>query len=206
MTIQLYSWPQSSGTRVQWALEELGVPYEYVTVDRASGEHRGERYLARNPNGKVPTLVDDGVSYFESVAILLHLGERYGVERKLWPASGQERADAMSWTVWSITELTTFVMRVIYHGLDTPLSFKPEDRSKGEAEWARGMLTRHLGMLDRRLTSRDYWAGPEFSLVDVALASPVRSATRFGIDIDEHAAVRAWLERCNARPARAKAT
>ena len=205
MTIQLYSWPQSTGTRVSWALEELGVPYEYVTLDRASGEHKGDRFLAINPNAKVPALVDDGVSYFESAAILLQLGERYGVERGLWPAGGQDRADALSWTVWATTELTTFVMRVIYHGLDTPISFKAEDRSKAEAEWARGMLKRHLTMLEKRLTGREYFGGSAFSLVDIALASPLRTGTRFGISLDEHPAVKAWFERCCARPAVARA-
>jgi glutathione S-transferase len=201
MTVKLYSWPQSTGARIQWALEELGVPYEYVTVDRAAGEHRTDAYLALNPNGKVPTLVDDGVAYFESLAILLYLGERYGVARGLWPAGGQERADAMSWSVWSTVELTTFVMRVIYHGLATPMSFRAEEQSKAEADWARGMLTRHLGMLEKRLTSREFWGGSAFSLVDVTLASPLRLATRVGISVEEFPAVRGWLERCVARPA-----
>ena len=81
MSIRLYSWPNSSGSRIHWALEELGVPYEHVVLDRAKGEHRAPAYLAINPNGKVPGLVDGGQPYFESLAILLHLAESYGRER-----------------------------------------------------------------------------------------------------------------------------
>ena len=58
MALQLHSWPRSSGTRISWALEELDVPYEYVEVDQEKQEHRSPRYLAINPHGKVPALVD----------------------------------------------------------------------------------------------------------------------------------------------------
>ena len=97
MTIRFYSWPQSSGSGVHWALEELGLAYEYVRLDRTKGEHRSAEYLAINPNGKVPALVDGPECYFESLAILVHLAERYGTERRLWPASGNQRAEALSW-------------------------------------------------------------------------------------------------------------
>lgn len=79
MAIKFYSWPRSSGARVQWALEELGVGYEYVELDPKKQEHRTPQYLAINPHGKVPGLVDGDLTLFESGAILLYLGERYGV-------------------------------------------------------------------------------------------------------------------------------
>ena len=74
MSIRLYGWPNSTAARVHWALEELGVGYEYVTLDRKAGENRTPAYLAINPTGKVPGLVDDGQAYFESAAIILYLG------------------------------------------------------------------------------------------------------------------------------------
>ena len=88
MTIRFYSWPQSSGFGAHWALEELGLAYEYVRLDRANNEHRSAEYLVINPNGKVPALVDGEERYFESLAILLHLAERYGPKKGLWPAGG----------------------------------------------------------------------------------------------------------------------
>jgi len=60
MSIRLYGWPQSTASRVHWALEELGVNYEYVTLDQKKGENKAPEYLAINPTGKVPGLVDGG--------------------------------------------------------------------------------------------------------------------------------------------------
>jgi glutathione S-transferase len=88
MTIKLYSWPTSSGTRIAWALEELGVPYEYVELDAKNLEHRKPQYLAINPHGRVPGLSDGELTLFESGAMLLYLGDKHGVEKQLWPAGG----------------------------------------------------------------------------------------------------------------------
>ena len=203
MAIKLYSWPRSTGARVQWALEELGLPYEYVELDRTKGEHKSESFLSINPNAKVPAIVDNGVAYFESLAILLYLAERYGVDKKLWPAAGQTRADALSWTVWAIVELQYNLRERIYHGLDSPISYKKEDRSAAAAEFNLGAINKHLTMIDKRLAGRDYLMG-EFTLADVAAASTLRFGTMFGISLDGHPAVAAWADRCGKRPAWAK--
>ena len=86
MALELHSWPRSSGTRIAWALEELDLPYKYIEVDQKKQEHRSPAYLALNPHGKVPTLVDGEQVFFESAAILLHLGDKYGATKGLWPA------------------------------------------------------------------------------------------------------------------------
>jgi glutaredoxin len=67
MTIKFYSWPHSSGTRVAWALEELGLAYEYIKLDAKKQDHRSPEYLALNPHGKVPVLVD-GSQFFSNPA------------------------------------------------------------------------------------------------------------------------------------------
>src|SRR3954467_8131253 len=103
MSIRLYGWPHSTASRVHWALEELGVSYEYIELDRKKGDNRAPAYLAINPTGKVPGLVDGGQGLFESVAILLHLAETYGRERGLWPGAGASHAEALCWTVWGTT-------------------------------------------------------------------------------------------------------
>jgi hypothetical protein len=78
MAIQLHSWPRSSGTRVSWALEELGLPYEYIEVDASKGEQHSARHPALHPLGKIPALVDGDRIFFESTAMLLHLGDPSG--------------------------------------------------------------------------------------------------------------------------------
>ncbi|HTM21514.1 MAG TPA: glutathione S-transferase family protein [Kofleriaceae bacterium] len=203
MAIRLYSWPRSSGTRVHWALEELGLPYEYVELDRQKGEHRAPDYLAVNPNAKVPAIADGDERLFESVAILIHLGERYGVAKGLWPKDGPAHADALSWIVWSTTELHAFMMQYAYHGLDTPVSYKAEDRSKAAADYNKHNFDRHLDMLEARLAGRQFIMG-DFSLVDIPAAATLRFGSMIGVSLDGKPNVAAWLERCTKRPAVAR--
>ena len=203
MTIHFYSWPQSSGSGVHWALEELGLAYEYVRLSRTKGEQRSAEYLAINPNGKVPALVDGEECYFESLAILLHLAERYGAMKGLWPAAGKQRAEALSWTTWSTTELMPFMLQYIYHGLDAPMSFDPPDRSKTAAEYSLASSSLHLDMLEDRLRDRQFVMGT-FSLADIPIATALGFGIAQGVPLNERPAVRAWLDRCSGRPMRAR--
>jgi glutathione S-transferase len=202
MAVQLYSWPRSSGTRIAWALEELDVPYQYVEVDREKQEHRSPQYLAINPHGKVPVLIDAERTYFESAAILLHLGDQYGTAKRLWPAAGDpSQAEALCWTVWATTELGNYMMQFAYHGLDSPVSYKPADRSKACAEYNRAQFVRCLDALEARLESRRHLLGDSFSLVDVAAASWLLLGGMLGLSLDTHPRLAAWTQRCAERPA-----
>lgn len=205
MAIKLYSWPRSSGMRVAWALEELGVPYEYVELDAKKLDHRTPQYLAINPHGKVPGLVDGELALFESGAIVLYLGDKYGVEKGLWPAGvGQARADAICWTVWAMAELGNYMMQYLYHGLDTPFSYKSGDRSKVCAEYNQSQFIRGLDALQARLQNGEHLLGA-FSLVDIPAASWLMLGTMFGIKLDNHPRVADWLKRCAERPASKRA-
>jgi len=201
MSIKLYAWPRSSGTRVSWALEELGLPYEYVALDPKKQEHRAPGYLAVNPHGKVPAMQDGKQAFFESGAILLHLGTKYGVEKNLFPPDGgQLRADALSWIVWAMAELGPYMMQYLYHGLDTPVSFKKEDRSKAAGDYSLMQFNRLLDALEARLGNQDYLLG-SFTLVDIASASWLAMGTMFGLKLERHPRVAAWCGRCAERPA-----
>jgi glutathione S-transferase len=201
MTIKLYSWPMSSGTRIAWALEELALPYRYVLLDGKKQEHRSAEMLAVNPHGKVPALVDGDLKLFESGAILLYLGSRYGAAKGLWPASKEQvQADAVCWTVWAMTELGNYMMQFLYHGVDSPVSYKAEDRSSAAAEYNRAQLDRLLDTLEARLEAREYLMG-DFSLVDIAAASWLLLGTQLGLPIEGRPRVAAWCQRCAERPA-----
>jgi len=201
MTIKLYSWPMSSGTRIAWALEELALPYQYVPLDAEKQEHRSPEMLAVNPHGKVPALTDGELKLFESGAILLYLGSRYGAAKGLWPEpKGQALADAVCWTVWAMTEVGTYMMQYLYHGLDSPVSYEPADRSKAAAAYNRAQLDRLLDALETRLEGRDYLMGG-FSLVDVAAASWLLLGTQLGLKLEGRPRVAAWCKRCAERPA-----
>jgi glutathione S-transferase len=201
MAIRLYGWPDSTAGRVRWALKELGVSHEYVLLDRQKGENRTPEYLAINPTGKVPGLVDDGQAYFESTAMILHLGDTYGTGRGLWPAGGRARAEALCWTVWGTTELQAYLMQWLYHGVDTPVSYAPADRSRATAEYNHGQYLRNLDALDARLSGRDYLLGGAFSLADIPAAASLAAGVDLGGSVEGRKNVAAWLDRCRARPA-----
>src|SRR5438128_2050743 len=108
MSITLYYWPRSSATRVQWCLEELGLAYEKKRVER---EYlRTPEFRAINPEGRIPALVDGDARLFESLAIILYLGEKYGADKGVWPAAGSaDRAEAITWTVWGTIQLNHYI-------------------------------------------------------------------------------------------------
>jgi GST-like protein len=92
------------------------------------------------------------------------------------------------------------MMQYLYHGLDSPVSYKPEDRSKAAAAYNRAQFDRLLDALETRLEGRDYLMG-DFSLVDVATASWLLLGTQLALTLDGHPRVAAWCKRCADRPA-----
>lgn len=186
MSLVFYYAPWSSATTSHWALEELGVPYEKVKLDLAAKEAQTPEFLALNPNAKVPLLVHDGVPVFESIAILAHLGETFGVDKGLFPAPGLDRARAFSWLAWMNVSLGTAAYRAANHGGD------PAEPRK------------LLSILDRHLRGRTWIVGVSFTLVDAHLAGGMMWIARLGIDMTDLPDVDAWVARCKARPALAR--
>lgn len=201
MSLTFYYTPMSSATRVHWALEEVGAPYEKVKISLADGEHKKPEYLKLNPNGKVPLLVVDGRPVFESLAQLLHIGETYGVDKGLFPAPGLDRAEAFKWMAWGSVTLSEAFMRILRNGE----RFPEEERNAKAKEAAMRDASALFGILDDHLSSRAYVLGEAFSLVDVSIASYVPFAARLGIDTQPLSHVQGWVARCMSRPALARA-
>jgi glutathione S-transferase len=202
MSLTFYYTPMSSATRVHWALEEVGVPYDKVKLDLAKGEQKTPEYLAKNPNGKVPLLVVDGRPIFESLAILLYLGETYGVNKGLFPEPGLDRAEVFKWMAWGAATLTEAVSRVIRNVSDR---FPPEQRNAAAGEAAKKDLADLWLIVDRALEGKEYLVGGKFTFADLALAGFTMISGRFGIDFGPFKNVQAWSARCMGRPAMARA-
>ncbi|WP_437543972.1 glutathione S-transferase family protein [Sorangium sp. So ce367] len=200
MTITFYYSPQSSAGRIRLTLAELGVPHEAVRVDLRAGDQRKPEFLALNPNGQVPTLVIDGTPMFESVAIQIALGERYGVEKGLWPAPGSpEQLTALTWLVWGQVNLTSALFRYIKNTSDW---FPKEQQDAKQAEAALTEARGLLRILDGRLDGRQYITGERCTLVDLDLASVLGWGLQAGkIDISELKSLKGWLGRIMERPA-----
>lgn len=205
MAIKFYYSPRSNATRIKWTLEELGVPYETVQVDIRAGDQKKPEFLKLNPNGKVPTIELDGTPVFESVAIQIALGERYGVAKGLWPAAGTpEQLEAVTWLVWGQVTMAAAMFR---HMMNTNDWFPAEARNEKQAESALAELHGCLRILDERLAEREYVTGSHFTLTDLDLASVLGWGLQV-CKVDTTTAypkLTAWQARIAKRPAMGKA-
>jgi glutathione S-transferase len=202
MSLVFYYSPMSSAVTVHWALEELGVPYEKVKLDLQAGDQRKPAFLAINPNGKVPALVHDGTKIFESVAILIHLGETFGVEKKLYPAPGLARAEALKWLVWCNVSLGEAISRL--HHASSPRVDAALHNEKA-AEKAKKDVHALLDILEKEITGKQYLVEDRFSFADLQVAGWFSYLGMLGIDIKSWKNTAAWAERCESRPANVRA-
>ena len=198
MNIVFYTAKFSSAAPVEWALAELQVPHERVVFDLAKGPQRTPEFLKLNPNGKVPTLVVDGVPMFEGLAINLWLAERFGVEKRLWPrADAPERGVAMSFATWAyVTYGSAVIRRMFATGQRQGDAF----RNQALVEHSEQEIGQLQAILEQRLVDREYLIGEGFSLADLIVASSVGWAAQVGSPVAASSRVSAWLERCQARP------
>jgi GST-like protein len=192
--IKLYTAAAPNGRKVSIALEELGLPYEVISVDLAAGGQREESFLAMNPNNKIPVLDDDGQIVWESGAILFYLAEKYG---GLLPEDPRARMEAIQYAFFQTG------------GIGPNLGRLGGELRKPEAEHNREMMEilsaevdRLFGVLDRILADgRPYLAG-EYSIGDIMHYGWLGMALELNLPLlMKHERVVAWLERIRSRPA-----
>ncbi len=199
MKITLYEAPMSSATPVVHALFELDIPWERKTLDLTKGDQRKPEFLRLNPNGKVPTLVIDGTPMFEALAIMQYLGDRFGVERKLWPAADDPaRIEAMSWSTWAYVSYGSAIYRLLQSENER---LPKELHNSAQARRAREDLASLLTILDQRLADKQYVLGNDFSLADVIVGNVVIWGTFCNIPVTDYRNVASWISRIQARPA-----
>jgi GST-like protein len=195
--IDLYTSATPNGRKISIMLEEVGLPYTVHALDLSKGDQKKPDFVAINPNGKIPAIVDrDGpggpVTVFESGAILIYLADKTG---KLLAPSGQARYDSMAWVLFQVGTIGP-VFGQYFHFAKQASEKLPYAIERFETE-----AHRILRVLDGRLAGHEYLAG-EYSIADVCTYAWVKGA----IDTVDpsHAAypgVRAWLARVGARPA-----
>lgn len=194
MSNVFYYAPMSSATPVAWALTELEVPHEKVKFNLDAGDQRKPEFLKLNPNGKVPTLVVDGTPMFEAVAIMQWLGDRYGVERKVWPAlNDPQRLQAVSWSTWAYVSFGAALGR-LFLASNEKLGHAPQ------VEHCHKEIDALLEVLDGQVKTKQYLLSNQFSIADLIVAAVVGWATMNKVSLDRHPNVRSWLERTQNRP------
>ncbi len=199
MNIVFYSAPRSSASPVHSALVELDVPHERIVLDLQAGDQRKPSYEALNPNCKVPLLVVDGQPMFEAVAIMMWLGEQFGVDRGLWPATDDpRRLAAWSWCVWAYVSYGSAIGRL--HSSSSPF-VDARLHHAPQAERARSDLHALLDVLEKRLTTHRYMLGDSYTLCDLVVASVIGYGARIGAPVDSHPHVAEWLQSFQRREA-----
>jgi glutathione S-transferase len=195
--MKLYGTPASRAMRSIWAAEEVGVDYEFIPTSFRD-ESKTPEYLAINPNGRVPALVDGDLELFESMAINLYLAKTYG--GKLYPSDAQDEARAIQWTIWGMTELEPYLIPIFLHKM-----FLPEDeRDPAVVANAEAAVERPLAVLDAHVSDREYLLGGDFTIADLNVAGTLATASFANFDISKFENATRWLSRCTGRPSFAR--
>lgn len=182
---------ETKDMRVQWALEEMGLPYQVRAWDYLGGETRTAEFEALSPFGQLPALEHDGLALTETAAILIHLAESSG---RLTPADPHGRGQVRQWCVAAMATVAPAVsMTSMYDA-----GFMGGDPAA--RDFVAGLARRWLGGLERRLAGRDWLMGEDFTIADICLAGVLREA-RDNELMDDFPAVKGFHARAHGRPA-----
>jgi glutathione S-transferase len=193
--IEVYGVARSRAFRCLWALEELGLPYQHHSVDWLTDAKQPE-YLKLNPNARVPCLRDGDLVLFESLAINLYLGRRYGLG-SLMPTDVQEEARVLQWTLWATNEIEPHLSTVNHHRTNLPEA----EREPAIADAAEAKLPVPLKVLDAALAGGGNLLGSSFTLADLNVASVLSTAIVARVDLSPYANISAWFGRAFQRDA-----
>src|SRR5215213_2055843 len=200
--IEVQYWPTPNGHKVTIALEEMGLPYEIRPVNIGRGEQFRPEFLAISPNNRMPAIVDpegpDGqpISVFESGAIMIYLAEKTG---KFWPTSPRERYIALQWLMFQMAHVGPMLGQAHHFR-----GYAPEklpyaiNRYTNEA-------ARLYRVMDARLFETAYFAGEEYSIVDMTIYPWTASHERQGKSREDYPNLGRWYESVESRPAARRA-
>ena len=192
--LTLYS-NQGSGNcyKVRLLLKQLGLPFRVVEIDVVAGEQKRPDHLARNPNGKTPTIeLEDGSHLSESGAILYYFAR----DTPLWPEGRRQQAEVLQWMFFEqySHEPNIAVARYWCHFLNAEEDYRVPLKEKRE----RGCQALHV--MDRHLGRREFFAAERYTIADIALYAYTHVAHQGGFSLNDYPAVRDWLDRVADQP------
>jgi GST-like protein len=192
--IDLYTAATPNGHKVSIALEELGLPYTLRVLDLGQGEQKTPAFLAINPNGRIPALVDrdaEDFAVFESGACLIYLAEKTG---RLLPGDAKGRSRVLQWLMFQMGGVGPMMGQA-----NVFLRYFPEkipaviDRYQGETR-------RLFQVLDTQLKEHEFLAG-DYSIADIAHWAWVRTHRWSGVEIQDLPHLKRWRDAIRSRPA-----
>ncbi len=189
--IELLTSATPNGYKVSVALEEMGLPYTVRPINLRAAEQKQDWFLALNPNGRIPVLIDGGFPVFESGAILLYLARKTGL---LMPGDEKGRSIVEQWLMFQMAGVGPMMGQANVFFRYFPEKIQPAiDRYQGESR-------RLLSVLDHRLAEHEYLAG-DYSIADIANWCWARTHGWSGVSIDGLPHLQRWLDAIAARPA-----
>jgi len=205
--LTIYGVYRSRATRTLWLAGELDIAFDHVPVIQARRladpmaadaplNTLTPSYLAINPMGTIPCIDDDGMVLYESMAINLYLARKYGTS--VAPNDAAEDAHMLQWSFFAATEIETTALKISSTFAE---GLADSETGKAVIEVAARMLRRPFRVLEQHLADKDYLVGDRFTVADLNAAEVVRYAQAHEPLFDAHPAVKAWLERCQSRPA-----
>lgn len=177
--------------RVQWALEETGLPYRVRGLDHTAGELESPAFSQISTFNQVPLIDDDGFTVAESAAILIYLAEKAG---KLIPTDAEGRMGVMQWCFAALTTVEPPLLQILF--IDWMGGPADAERRAETVKWAR----RVFDGLERRLEGREWIACADFTVADILLATVLREIRKTDL-IEGYPRLKAYYERALARPA-----
>lgn len=192
-------WGRANSVNVQkvlWCLDEIGLAYTRVDAGMAYGRNNEADYLAVNPTGRIPTLVDGDFVLWESNAIMRYLVLAYGGATALYPAEPALRGSIERWLDWTLSTLQPAERPVFWGLVRTP----PAERDMAALQKDADSVAKLWQILDAHLEGRTFMEGDAFSLADLALATYARRWFGVsGVAKPELPQLARWYDRCSAR-------
>ena len=192
--LRIYGIARTRAYRALWVAMELGLDYEHLPIEIGDAGARSPEFLAINPNGRLPVIVDEGFVLFESLAITLYLAKKHSAG-KLYPATLEGEARAWQWSFWAIAEVDRGVNIWSLHAVRLP----SEVRNAALREEALKVITAPFKVLDAALAKTPYLLGEDFTVADLNVAAVISRAIDMDLSAVPH--LKVWLTRCLDRPA-----
>jgi glutathione S-transferase len=196
--LQIYGVARTRAFRALWIAEELGLAYEHRPIEIGEAGARAPEFLALNPNGRLPIIVDGDFILPESLAITLYLAKKYSLGT-LYPAKLQDEARLWQWSFWALAEVDRGVNIWSLHAVRLP----PRERDARLREEALKVLAAPFAVLDNVLAENAFLLGADFTVADLNVAAVVSRAIDMDLSASPH--LKNWLMRCLERPAARKA-
>jgi glutathione S-transferase len=192
--MKLYEFAPTRSIRARWALQELDIPFESVSVRLLEGDAQTPQYLALNPAGKVPTLVDGDFVMTESVAIVVYLAEKYP-QKGLLPTDLKQRSQLNRWMLFAATELEQPLWRIARHSFLYP----EQQRLPADIEIAKGEFRKMAAVLEKHMQGREFLGGDRVSVGDFVTAYTLDWSNEVAL-LDECPTLLAYMKRMYDRP------